>query len=49
MSKFLAAIINALNHDVSIERTLSPTEKLQKLIQSYRSSEKKLKDWEEEM
>jgi ribose-phosphate pyrophosphokinase len=49
MSKFLAAIINSLNHGVSIERTLSPTEKLQKLIQSYRSSEKKLKDWEEEM
>ena len=49
MSKFLAAIINALNHDVSIERSLSPTEKLQKLIQSYRSAEKKLKDWEEEI
>ncbi len=37
MSKFLAAIINSLNHDVSIERTLSPTEKLQSLIQRYRS------------
>ncbi len=49
LSKFLAAIINALNHDVSIERSLSPTQKLQKLIQSYRSAEKKLKDWEEEM
>ncbi len=49
LSKFLAAIINALNHDVSIERSLSPTQKLQKLIQSYRSAEKKLKDWEEEI
>ena len=36
MSRFLAAIINSLNHDVSIERTLSPTEKLQTLIQRYR-------------
>ena len=44
----MAAIINAQNHDVSIERSLSPTEKLQKLIQSYRTAEK-LKDWEEEM
>ena len=39
MSEFLAAIINSLNHDVSIERTLSPTEKLQKLIRRYRSGE----------
>ena len=37
MSRFLAAIINSLNHDVSIERTLSPTEKLQALIQRYRN------------
>ena len=33
MSKYLAAIINSFNHDVSIGRTLSPTEKIQKLIQ----------------
>ncbi|MCI8515874.1 MAG: ribose-phosphate pyrophosphokinase [Hungatella sp.] len=39
MSRFLAAIINSLNHDVSIERTLTPTEKLQRLIQSYRAHE----------
>ena len=32
MSKYLAAIINSFNHDVSIGRTLSPTEKIQKLI-----------------
>ena len=32
MSKYLAAITNSFNHDVSIGRTLSPTEKIQKLI-----------------
>ena len=32
MSQYLAAIINSFNHDVSIGRTLSPTEKIQKLI-----------------
>lgn len=35
MSKYMAAIINALNHDVSISASLSPTEKIQKLLQRY--------------
>lgn len=37
MSKYMAAIINSFNHDVSIGRTLSPTEKIQKLIRRYQS------------
>lgn len=32
MSKYMAAIINSFNHDVSIGKTLTPTEKIQKLI-----------------
>lgn len=35
ISKYLAAIINSLNHDISIERVLSPTTKLQSLVQKY--------------
>ena len=35
MSKYLAAIINSFNHDVSIEAALSPTKKIQKLVQKY--------------
>lgn len=35
MSKYLAAIINALNHDRSISASLSPTAKIQKLVQKY--------------
>lgn len=37
MSKFIAAIINSLNHNVSLENALVPTVKLQKLIQKYNS------------
>lgn len=37
MSKYLAAIINALNHDRSISASLSPTEKIQKLVKRYQS------------
>lgn len=37
MAKYMAAIINSLNHDVSIEKTLSPTAKIQKLIQYYKT------------
>ena len=33
MSKYIAAIINALNHDVPISTALSPTGKIQKLLQ----------------
>ena len=32
MSKYIAAIINSLNHDASIGNVISPTEKIQKLI-----------------
>ena len=32
MSKYTAAIVNALNHDRSISASLSPTEKIQRLI-----------------
>lgn len=35
MSKFVAAIINALNHNVSLENALTSTVKLQKLIRKY--------------
>ena len=37
MSKFMAAIINSLNHDVSIGASMSPTEKIQKLVKEYNS------------
>ena len=33
MSKYLAAVINSMNHDRSISASLSPTEKIQKLVQ----------------
>lgn len=35
MSKFVAAIINSLNHNVSLEHALTPTAKIQKLIRRY--------------
>ena len=35
MSKYLAVIINTLNHDVSISSVLSPTARIQKLVQKY--------------
>jgi ribose-phosphate pyrophosphokinase len=35
MSKFLATIIDSLNHDVSIGHVLSPTEKIHQLIEKY--------------
>ena len=37
MSKYLAAIINSLNHDRSISASLSPTEKIQKLVQKHQN------------
>ncbi len=33
----MAAIINSFNHDVSIGRTLTPTEKIQKLIRLHQN------------
>lgn len=38
MSKYLAAIINSFNHDVSIGKTLSPTYKIQKFVKKYNES-----------
>lgn len=35
MSKFIAAIINSLNHNVSLENALTPTAKIQSLIRRY--------------
>ena len=37
MSKYIAAIVNSLTHDVSIGKALSPTAKLQKLVQKYQA------------
>lgn len=36
MSKFTAAIINTLNHDVPIGNSLSPTEKIQTLLKKHK-------------
>ena len=38
MSKYMAAIINSLNHDVSISASLSPTEKIQTLLHKYQAA-----------
>ena len=35
MSKYLAAIVNSFNHDISIGAALSPTIKIQKLLQKF--------------
>ncbi len=35
MSKFLASIIDFLNHDLSIEKVTTPTEKIQNIIELY--------------
>ena len=37
MGKYLAAIINSFNHDISIGAALSPTEKIQKLVKQYQA------------
>lgn len=39
MSKYLAAILNTYNHNVSIGNALSPTVKLQKFVQKYKAME----------
>ena len=39
VSKFIAAIINSLNHNVSLETALTSTEKIQSLIKRYNSGE----------
>lgn len=40
MSKYLAAIINSFNHDASMNATLSPTAKIQKLVKRYQEQAK---------
>ena len=37
MSKFLASIIDFLNHDLSIEPVTTPTEKIRHIIKLYRN------------
>ncbi len=39
MSKYVATIINTLNHDVSISGVMTPTDKIQNLINRYRDDE----------
>lgn len=39
MSKYLATIINCLNHDVSISTALNPTKKIQKLVRQYQNND----------
>ena len=39
MSKYLAVIINTLNHDVSISKALSPTARIQKLVKTYQNTQ----------
>ena len=36
MTKYLAAIINSYNHDVSISKSLSPTTKIQKFVSKFK-------------
>lgn len=36
MSKFVAAIINSLNHDVSLSTVMSPTDKIQAIVKAYK-------------
>ena len=39
MAKYVATIINTLNHDVSTSGVMSPTEKIQRLINRYKDDE----------
>ena len=36
MSKFLALIIDSLNHDISISSVMNPTDKIHTLLEKYR-------------
>lgn len=36
MSKFLALIIDSLNHDISIGSVLNPTDKIHRLLETYK-------------
>ena len=39
MSKFMASIIDFMNHDVSMETVLTPTEKIQEILAKYKAKE----------
>ena len=39
MSKFMASIIDFMNHDVSMENVLTPTEKIQEILAKYNAKE----------
>ena len=47
MSKFIALIIDSMNHDVSISSVLSPTDRLHALLERHRKdlAEKNLQDF----
>ena len=40
MSKYIALLIDALNHDASISEFLSPTERIQKFVARYKAHQK---------
>lgn len=40
MSKFLASIIDFMNHDISMQNVLTPTEKIQTTLQQYNETKK---------
>ena len=39
MSKFLASIIDFMNHDISLTNVLTSTEKIQNLLERYNARE----------
>lgn len=39
MSKFLASIIDFMNHDVSMANVLTPTEKIHEVLEKYNRRE----------
>ena len=39
MGKFLASIIDFSNHDVSMDKVLTPTEKIKKILQKYNETD----------
>ena len=41
MSKFLASIIDFMNHDLSMENVSTPTEKIQKILSIYNDTDSK--------
>ena len=43
MSRFLAMIIDSLNHDISIANVMDPTDKIQKLLTEYHNQQNTLK------